>query len=49
MIDGLVQDYGNSSALVLELPQSCTKPICVLTKLEQVEHLRSEIPQPPHD
>ena len=30
-VDGLVQDCGNSSALALELPQSCTKPpICVL-------------------
>ena len=25
-IDGLVQDFGNSSANALELPQSCTKP-----------------------
>ena len=25
-IDGLAQDCGNSSALALELPQSCTKP-----------------------
>ena len=25
-INGLVQDCGNSSALALELPQSCTKP-----------------------
>ena len=24
--DGLVQDYSNSSALALELLQSCTKP-----------------------
>ena len=28
-IDGLVQDCSNSSALAMELPQSCTKPsIC---------------------
>ena len=26
-IDGLVQDCGNSSALAVELPQSCTKPL----------------------
>ena len=26
-IDGLVQDCGNSSALAMELPQSCTKPL----------------------
>ena len=25
-IDGLVQDFGNSSALELELPQSATNP-----------------------
>ena len=25
-IDGLVQDCSNSSALAIELPQSCTKP-----------------------
>ena len=25
-IDDLVQDYGNSSALAMELPQSCMKP-----------------------
>ena len=24
-INGLVQDFGNSSALAMELPQSCTK------------------------
>ena len=26
-IDGLVQDYSNSSALAMELLQSCTKPL----------------------
>ena len=25
-VDGLVQDYSNSSALAMELLQSCTKP-----------------------
>ena len=25
-IDGLPQDWGNSSALAMELPQSCAKP-----------------------
>ena len=25
-IDGLMQDYSNSSALAMELQQSCTKP-----------------------
>ena len=31
-IDGSVQDYGNSSALAMELLQSCTEPsICSLT------------------
>ena len=30
-VDGLVQDWGNSSAFALELPQSCNKPlICAL-------------------
>ena len=28
--DGLVQDWGNSSALALELPQSCTEPLAWL-------------------
>ena len=26
-IEGIAQDCGNSSAVALELPQSCTKPL----------------------
>ena len=26
-MDGLVQDFGNSSALAMVLPQSCAKPL----------------------
>ena len=34
-VNGLVQDYSNSSALALELLQSFTEPlICPLTKLK---------------
>ena len=37
-ISGLVQDCGNSSALALELPQSCTKP-----SLSQIQKLQKTI------
>ena len=33
-IDGLVQDCNNSSALALELLQSCTKPLIFLYQID---------------
>ena len=32
IIDGIVQDCNNSSALAMELPQSCAKPSIALCK-----------------
>ena len=43
--DALVQDFGNSSALVVELPHPCTKPlICAVIVLFNNEKI-AEIPR----
>ena len=36
--DGLVQDCGNSSALAMELLQSCTKPSIALELLQCISN-----------
>ena len=36
-IDGLVQYCGNSSALALELPQSCAKQLTCMTIILEIE------------
>ena len=40
-IDGLVQDCSNSSALAMELLQSCTKPLIYQSNLNRIKGINN--------